>query len=349
MSISTNETPIVAIAQKRSFEINGHFAERHAPLARRLDDYGVGAVALNGAVDHAGDGIFARHYTFDADDRNLTLSDSPIRVDSALDITGGIARYTPEVAALNPLGVREIALSKQLQFEALRGELGDAIPMTVIASASSEAVNAAIDSLQTDQIILKAEGDYEKAHRMLVGSKDEVRPLIGHLLKDMNPNEDKVLAQEFMPEAKEPFATGIRYFDDNEAAIDQARSGTSRELRVHVIDDTPILVTGRAGLDAAQKSPRDEWIYLDGDSVPSHVYDLASEAARLIRLRADAIDSYLAVDMTPDGRRIVEVNGRNIGTMRSEVGRPGSLVAHEITTDAVARKLVVMAHNKRGA
>jgi len=348
MSISTNESPIVAIAQKRSFEVNGQFIKRHTPLVRRLDDYEIGAVALNGAEDHLGDGMFSRHYEFGKDQHTLTSSNEPVHVDAALDITGGIAKYAPDVSALNPLGVRNIVLSKQAQFETLRPDLGEAVPETAIAKATSESVMATIDQMTAHSFIVKPANAFQEKRAMPVGTRDQIALKIDDFLKDMDPEKDAVIVQELMPEIRSDFAKGLRFFDNSEREKADSARNTNLELRVLMSDETPKLVTGRLAADP-EKDNRGRIVYFDQNSIPSHVYDLATKAARLIRLRADAVDSVLAVDLTPDGSRIVEVNGRNIGTIRPIAGHEATNHASKIMTDTTAQKLAQMAHNKRGA
>lgn len=347
MTRISNEIPTVAIAHARKFENNEKFIERHAAIALKIAHYGANAIALNGAKDRTEGNSFSRFYTFDANTDTLLENNELVHVNSALDITGGIARYTPEVAALNPLGVREIALSKQAQFDTLRGELGDAISETMTVQATKEDIQAALDSIDSEELIIKANTDVEKKHSMLVGDKNTISQQLDMFLDGMDPEKDSVIIQEYMPEVQGAFADGIKYFDDTEQTIAVARKKENREIRVHTIDGRPVLVTGRAGLDPVHKSPEDEWVFFDRETIPQRILDFASTAALLIQSKAEAIESYLAVDLTPDGSRIVEVNGRNIGGMRSSTSRLGEQDAHEIITDALAQKLTTMATRER--
>lgn len=338
--------PTVAIAHARSFEGNGRFFENHAPLAQQLGERGVRAVALSGARDRQGGRSFGRYYDFDTDMNDMTLRESSITVDAAYDLTGGIARYTPEVAALNPLGVRDIVALKIRQYEVLR-DLGDSVPYTVEATASKCAVSDALDMLATSEVVVKAERDYDKKRGVLLGTKSHVYAQLESFLGDMNPEKDTVVVQEYMPETTADFAAGIILSDAIERSIADERSGDRREIRAHVFDGAPVLITGRVGLDPEHKSPRDKWVFFDQDSVPAHVYELARTAATAIHNAGAASHSYMVVDLTPDGNRIGEVNGRMIGSMRANAERPAAQRAHEHITNELARTLTVMVTEKR--
>jgi hypothetical protein len=343
------EYPTVAIAEKRTFGVDDKkFTERHTPLVNKLAEYGVRGIALSGATDRESDKVFNRYFDFDTRDFILNEYNQPIEVNAALDITGGIARYTPEVAALNPIGVREIVLSKQLQFDTLHNSVGEAMPVTVTVAVEKQEAAEALERFNGEKVIIKPSPDLSKKYGMLIGSTDSVLTQLDDYISTLSPKVKNLLIQEYMPEVNGDFAGGIRYFDNMEQDIADARPNLGRELRVHTIDGRPILVTGRVGLDAANRSPEDEWVHLDPNSIPDYVHNLASAASTLIQQTAEATDSYLAVDLTPDGKRIVEVNGRNIGTMRANGERKGAMRANEITTNELAQKLANMAHNNRG-
>jgi len=349
MNNAQHEYPTVAIAEKRTFGVDDKkIAERHTPLVNQLAEYGVKGIALSGAVDRDHDKMFNKYFDFSTKDFTLNEYTQPIEVHAALDITGGIARYTPEVAALNPLGVREIVLSKQLQFDTLHSSVGEAMPVTVTVAVEKQEVAEALGQLNGEKVIIKPTPDLSKKYGMLVGSADSVLSQLDDYISTLGPNVKNLLIQEYMPEINSNFADGIRYFDNTEQDIADARPKLGRELRVHTIDGRPILVTGRVGLDAANRSPEDEWVHLDPNSIPDYVHDLARTASTLIQQTAEATDSYLAVDLTPDGKRIVEVNGRNIGTMRTHSERKGAQRANKIITSELAQKLANMAHNNRG-
>jgi len=343
MNSTTSENPIIAIAHTRSFEKNEQFSARHLPLVNEIGSLGIQVVALNGAKDRLEGNTFSGYHSFDGGSA-MSRHDSPIQIASALDLTGGVARYTPDVAALNPLGVRDIVLSKQSQYDTLK-DLSDHVARTVTAPATREGLLDALDEFTDSKLIVKADGDADKVHAMIVGSKDDIINSVDRFLSTMDPDVDKVVVQDYMDEVHSDFASGIKYANTQEREIADYKKYLGRELRVHTIDGRPIMVTGRVGLDAARKSPYDDWLFLDQDSVPSHVTDLAADASRRIMNRAEAADSYLAVDLTPDGTKIVEINGRNIGTMRAEKDRPASDYAASKTTSEIAAKLVAMAHN----
>ncbi len=348
MTSISSEKPIVAVAQLRNFDTSGDFFERHAPLEARLRERGIGLIALKGKKDHIAADAFSTYYDFDHKNRSMDKVDATISVDSALDLSGGIARYTPAVPALNPIGVREIALSKQRQFDVLRPEFGHVVPETLLVPASKEAILGGLAKIDALKVILKPEKDYSKTHAMTIGTKDEVIAKLDSFLSGMDSEKNQVLIQEYMPEIRSGFAKGLRFYDETDVQAAAQAAGKDLELRVLMVDEEPKLVTGRLAADPENKV-HGYATFFDQESVPSHVYDLATNVARAIRLGGQATDSLLAVDMTPDGSRVVEVNGRNIGTMRAYDSRPGSVEAARIMNDAIAQKLASMAHNKRGA
>lgn len=335
------EHPIIAVAQARSFDNNERFLKRHQPLAAQLATRGATLIALNGAKDRFEENTFSRFYSFEDD--GLTRHESALHVDSAFDLSGGVARYVHSVPALNPERLRDIASSKYAQYEALR-PLGDHIPETRLSTASSDSVEEAMEQMQANKLILKDNNSANLKRGMLIGTKDEIRAGLETYLTKTNPEKDTVVLQEYMPEVFSDFADGIIPVDDIEQEVVDASHGLARELRVHTIDGTPLLVTGRSGLDAQNRSPFDEWVHIDQESVPKTITDLASKAAQLMMMHAGARDAYLAIDLTPDGSRVVEVNGRNIGTMSYDESRPASRYAQEKTTNGIADKLVSMAH-----
>jgi hypothetical protein len=338
------EHPTIAVAQARSFDENERFVKRHQPLAVQLARRGARLIALNGAKDRLEGDAFSRFYSFEGDE--LAQHDSTTRVDAAFDLSGGIARYTHAVPALNPEKLRDTASSKFSQYEALK-TLGEQVPETLLAAPLSASVEDAMDRMQADRFILKDNNSANLKRGMLLGTKDEIRSHLNEYLEKMNPGKDSVVIQEYMHEVFSDFADGITPVDEAEREIVAASRGLARELRVHTIDGTPLLVTGRSGLDAQKRSPLDEWVHIHQETVPQAITTLAAKASRLMMAHANARDAYLAIDITPDGSRIVEVNGRNIGTMSYDAARPASKVAHEKTTHALADKLMAMAHRKK--
>jgi len=341
-----HEKPTIAVSHARSFNDNERFLERHVPLAGEVAKYGANLIALNGAKDRDGGKSFSSYYSFDSAGSGLTRHDESVQVDSALDLTGGIARYTPAISALNPIGVREIVRSKQSQYDTLK-DLGDHVPFTAIVPATSEAVVDALDSIESKRIIIKPDLDPDKVKPMIVGTKSEILHSLDQYLSHMNPEKDLLVVQEYVEEVRSDFDPAFRFINEQEREIANSAKDLNRELRVHVMDGKPILTTARVGLDPSSRLPRDEWVHVDQDTVPEHVLDLASAAARTIMREANEDDAFLAVDLTPDGTKIVEVNGRNIGTMSVEEGRPASRYAHDVTTTEIAAKLVSMANKNR--
>jgi len=341
-----NETPVLAIAQRRSFEKNDAFFSRHIPLVREVARKGARLVAINGKTDHVDGDVFSRSYVFDEFKSTLTPTDQEVSIDAAFDLTGGVARYVPDVAALNPQGIRDIVVSKHEQFEVLK-DLGEHIPLTMHVQAEAQAVVKALDAFASSKIIVKTDNDAAKKNPMLIGTKDYIAMRLDDFLAKLNPEKDTIVIQEYMEEVHSDFMPGIQFADAVEKEIADARKDLNRELRVHLIDARPILVTGRAGLNPTERSPLDKWVHLNQESVPGSVTELAARVARRIMDQAQALDAYLAVDLTPDGSKVVEVNGRNIGTMSSDEARPASRYAHEKTTSEIADKLVAMAERKR--
>ncbi|MFZ1250108.1 MAG: hypothetical protein WAR37_01535 [Candidatus Microsaccharimonas sp.] len=339
-----NEAPTIAVSQLRSFENNELFLKRHLPLERELAKQGARLIALNGSRDKLEGSAFSRFYTFNGD--TLNANDSTTHVDAAYDLSGGIARYVPAVPALNPEKLRDTVLSKYSQHEALK-PLGDHVPETVRVVPLKSSVEDAMEQMQSDRLIIKDDNGTNKKRRMLVGTKDEIRSGLDAYLETMDASKDVLVIQEYMPEVFSDFATGIIPVDETERGILNASRGLAREIRVHTIDGKPLHVTGRSGLDAQQLSPLDKWVYVHQDTVPKAVTDLASKAAQLTIDYSGARDAYLAVDITPDGNRIIEVNGRNIGTMSYDPLRPASYVAHKKTTSGLADKLVSMAYRSK--
>lgn len=339
-------SPNIAVAVLHSFESEDQetYINRRRPLAEAFGAMGVNLVLLNGAKDRLNDeqGGFSRHYTLSAD--QLHRHDDPIRIDSAYDLSGGIGRFVSEVPALNPNSVREVVLSKASQYSALES-LDGAIAKTVSVPAVRSAVLEAMDAFDGNKLILKTEKASKKQHAMLVGTKTEIEAGLDELIAPM----DNVLIQEYMDEVHTDFPKDLQFANQQERELQNATRGLGRELRVYTLDRKPVLTTARVGLDPVNKSPLDDWLYLDNQQIPERITDLAARASSKIMEKAgDAQDAYLAVDLTPDGSRIIEVNGRNIGTMLHDPDRPASLYAQERTTQAVARKLYAMSQRSGG-
>lgn len=343
-SCHAEDFPFIAIAQARNFSLGPEkFASRHSPLVTALAERNIAAVALNGAKDHVGVQSFSKYYQFGQE--TIRAVTANVRIDAAYDLSGGIARFVPEVAALNQQGIRDIVKSKATQYEALQGELGEYLAQTEIVPAEKQRLLNAIDAIVSERVHLKVNGVDSKKYPMLQGEKADVARRLDQYLNRVPPSET-VLVQEYLPEVASAFHHEFRFADEAERSIAKDRSDLHRELRVHVIDESAVLTNGRTGLDSEQASPRDEWVHFTPESIPRHVTDLATAAAQLLRIATGDNDSYLAVDMTPDGTKIIEINGRNIGTMRPSNERPGAQKSHETITNALADKLTNMAQRK---
>ena len=334
------EVPVVAIAQKGNFTNgNPEFATRHWPLLTALGERGVVAVALNGAKYRAEGRGFSRYFTLG--EERLIAQEAPVAVNAAYDLTGGIGRFVPEVSALNPRALRDLAARKSDHAEVLRRNLGDVMPQTIAVPAVQSEIEAGIEAIETEIVVVKADKDPGKEQPMLIGTKDTVRRGIPSLLEATTPDKI-VLIQEYMPEVDAGFPSELQF--DGPAERERAQQEGRRELRVHVFDETPVAVTGRVGL---KEGERGKWVHFRPDTIPSRVPKLGADVAKSLREEAEVTNSHLVVDLTPDGGRIVEVNGRNIGTMRPDPDRPAAQRVHEIVNNALADKLTDMAIRNR--
>lgn len=334
------EVPVVAIAQKGNFTNgNPEFAARHRPLLTALGERGVFAIALNGAKDRVEGGGFSRYFTLG--EERLTARETPVPVNAAYDLTGGIGRFVPEVSALNPRALRDLAARKSEHSEILRRDLGEAMPQTLAVPATQSEIEAGIEAIESDIVVVKADKDPGKKQPILIGTKDAVRRGIPSLLEATTPDK-LVLIQEYMPEVEDGFAPELQL--DGSIERERAQQEGRRELRVHVFDETPAAVMGRVGL---KEGERGKWVHFHPDTIPSHIPKLGVAVAKSLRQEANVTDSYLVVDLTPNGKRGVEVNGRNIGTMRPDPDRPAAQRVHEVVNDALADKLTDMATRNR--
>lgn len=343
-SSRAEDYPVVAVAQVGSVETAPKkFVARHLPLVDALAERGVATVALNGAKDYTEEKKFSKYYRFGAQVLRPVAAD--IIPDAAYDLTGGIARNVPDVAALNPQGIRDIVKSKETQYEALKSELQDYLAQTEVVPAEKPRLLEAISDIQSQQVHVKVSGVDSKKYPTLRGDKTDIAKRIDDYVRQVPPSQT-VVVQEYLPEVKAPFHNEFRFSDATEQTHAEQWSELDRELRVHVIDETATTTHGRVGLDSEHGSPHDEWVYFSPESVPRHVTELAVTAAKLLRMTTGESNSYLAVDLTPDGSKIIEINGRNIGTMRSNAERPGAQYTHEVVTNALADKLTNMVQRK---
>ncbi len=348
---SSFEGPTVAIAQKAGpkglpAEGPGVF-ERFEPLAAALEERGVSTVVLDGKADNVPDTpTFKRYYELTPtrnSDSGLVLRkpEQPIVVHAAYDRTGGIARFVPEVPALNPRGIRNLVASKAEQYAALTG-LGAAMPLSRTVHATESSITRAFDELEVPLLILKADKDPDKKIPILVGTKDRLAKDLWKLLVAVGPDAH-ILIQEAMPEVDEPFNHELR-FNKREDALVRAAAQRAREIRVHVIDEQIVAAHGRVGLSGSNREG-DAWVFFEQDSLPVYVGNLVLQGTRLLREQTGEQNSYLAWDLTPDGTRVVEVNGRAIGTMKPDPRRRGAQEVHTRIKAALADKLAAMARD----
>lgn len=334
------ENPVVAIAQKGNFnDGNPEFAKRHQPLLEELGERGVTAVVLNGAQDRTGNGDFSRYFTPTAG--QLTAHDETLVVDAAYDLTGGVGRFVPEVAALNPRPLRDLVSHKGEYARLLRQDLGEVVPQTIAVPAVLGEVEAGVEAIEGDVVVVKADKDPGKKQPILIGTKDAIRRELPAFV-EAAPSDKLVLIQGYLPEVDSGFHAELQ--PDGSLEADLLKQEGRRELRAHLIDETLIAVMGRVGL---KEGTRGKWVHFRPDTIPSSVTETATAMAKSLRQEAGAVDSHLAIDLTPNGERLIEANGRNIGTMRPDPERPAAQRVHEAVTDALADKLTDMAIRKR--
>ncbi len=332
----TTENPNIGVASKGSFGVRSReiFFERRLPLARAVGERGARLVGLDGAEGRAGpEGMFKRIYTFDTG--GFVERGGFTWVSSGLDATGGLARFTPEVPALNPMAVRAFGRHESTQAQLLRPVLGEAVPAGFLASPDEESIIDALDRVGSEKFVIKADFDPNLRRPWLVGSRADIEEQAGRFLKD-NDGIGNLFVQEFMPEAEAPFNPDLD-FSALEKSIQEANPG-ERKLRLYFVDGKLVTSFGRTS---------NEWVFFDPDSLPEPAANLGRAAANLIISTAGARDSLMAIDLTPDGQRLISVNTRNPGVMMPSQDRPAAQHAHETTTDAVADKLVAMANRER--
>lgn len=335
----------VAIAMRDRRVGQEWFSKRYEPLVAPLGERGIALVGLYGADDHDHGKVFSRHFAFDHGSMRERIGDEGIVVvEAARCLTGGIAKKTPEVAALNPRGVREISMSKIAQYNVLRDAMGDAVPMTYLAVTGSDDIAAAIHALPGDRAVIKLDKGVN-SNGILIGSKLEVLQGLAEFESRMKAGSE-VVVQEYMPEASSRLALENAAIDETERQKLHDLRG-SREIRVHTIDGEPFLVHGRAGTTEGPGMVNDKWIFLDQEAVPDSIMSLARRAASAIHDKASALDSYLAVDITPDGTRIGEVNGRQPQPIMQSGESASADTAHTMWVDALATKLAMMAKRNK--
>ncbi len=344
MSIQHEDTA-VAVASKagslgENFEL---FGERFTPLAAELALRGIRTIGLNGSVNNVPGTSFFTHY-YEFANGSVSPTEGSISVCAAFDRTGGIARFVPSVLALNPRGIRDAVASKARQYDILNS-LGSALPVTLRAPAVQSDIESLFDAIESEDIIIKPDKNPDKKYPILVGDKSMVRAGLWRLLDKLDPTKE-VIVQEYMPEVQEPFAHELA-FSAKELDIARPHQKDAREIRVHTIDGTIVAAHARVGLSALNGSPQDSWVFFEQASLPLRTQQLVQRAAQLLLEHTQARDSYLAWDVTPDGNRIIEVNGRAIGTMAASAERPLAHEVHLLTTQGIANKLADMGRRAR--
>lgn len=347
--IASSEQLVVGIASAQSFEGTSgkRFTERRTPLMHVIGEFGAKAVALNGVKDYNPEqDVFGRYFVVNPPTGLLKPVDDSVRVGSALDLTGGIAKLSnTNTLALNPLGVRELGKSKFAQANALREGLGEAIPATVLSTGDFAGILGALEAIDAEVrakcYVVKPDFDPGKRFRVLTGTKDEIESKLRDYLGSGAADKNFVV-QEYMEGVDADFDPELK-FPAAEQEIGRALDGR-REVRMQFIDDKLISAFGRVG---AARAEGDEWLFFDPDSLPESARRLGERAVGLVRQTAGTVDSYIAVDTTPNFSHIIEVNTRNIGVIMPSDERYLMDLAHKLTTGSLASKLVEMSMRDR--
>lgn len=330
-----HEQQTIALASRRDYTGRGvdTFRTRRLPLQSALADRGFRMIVLDGAKDHVEGGVFSRHYIFD--DKEVEQIETAVSPLAGLDLSGGLAKLQLQnLPALNPISVRELGKSKSRQYELL----GDLMPASVEAKSSVTAIHDAIESIASERVVVKSNFDPGKTLPVIIGARHGIRERINAFVSLASPNSD-VLVQEYMPEVEGGFHPEL-VFNDDESALRKQLGGRG-EVRMHYIDGQLIASHARQDTEGT-----DKWLFFDQSSLPQTMKNIGNRAASLFFEKTHEPDIYLAVDVTPDGSRIVEVNTRNPGVMMPQPNRPGEQLVHEQTTGAIADKLVSMANRR---
>lgn len=326
----------IAIAAK-GFNPNS-LSERYTPLAGALGGLGCRTVVLNGAEDHLGDGVFSRYGNFTGS--GIDMQSEPISIDAARDLTGGVARHTP-VPALNPQSLRNAVMSKRFQSEILSPVLEDKLPESYFVIPDLAAVSSAIHATGGNRVVLKPEKG-RASSKVLIGTKEELADMLPAYLSSYKASDGLVVVQAYLESVDASFGPSLKPLTDQDAAIIGA--GGKQEIRVHVIDENPILVHGKVAPVDAQTQADNTYVFFDPETVDDGIKASAVRVARALRERTESNDSYLAVDMTPDGSFVTEVNGRNQGAITS--GMSTSPEPHKAWLSGLSTKLAAMAEPK---
>lgn len=334
MAMQFNKT--VAIAEK-GFDPKT-IAERYAPLASALGEFGCRTVVLNGAEDHLGDGVFGRYGTF-SDTGGLDIRAEHIAVDAARDLTGGIARHTP-VPALNPQRLRDTVMSKRLQIDVLSPVLDGALPESYFVIPDVSAVSAAFHAIHGNRVVLKPEKG-RASSKVLIGAKEELAEKLPAYLASYKTGDGLVVVQAYLESVDAPFDSTLKPLTERDKEI--ISSGGKREIRVHMIDEELILVHGKVAPIDSQTQADNTYVFFDPEKVGDHIRESAIKATIALRRHAETSDSYLAVDMTPNGSFVTEVNGRNQGAITSNMST--SPEPHKTWLTGLSTKLAAMAES----
>lgn len=333
-----NSEPIVAISSNSKLEGGSLVYRKYAPLATELRSRGVRAIGLHGKSDYVSGCEFSAYYEFAGE--GFVKRNDTIGVDATRDLTGGIARYT-NVAALNPQATRDAVSSKKTQIDILRQSGLDLMPQTFFVESDDDvAIADALTAIEGDKVILKPEIS-QAGLNVISGTKSEVAARIGEYRASKRQGSGLMLVQKYMPDIKEPFSADLRFMP-NEA--DNVSDIANNEIRVHVVDEEPVLFHGKTSIKGSEYDYHDsQLVFFDQDYWPPHVYELARTAARAFRVYTGDKDSYLTFDFTPSGRMMSEVNGKNPVAIAEREPDEAGYETHVIWKDMLAGKLASIA------
>jgi hypothetical protein len=336
--------PNVALAAKLNCADSAQsrrFFERRQYLAGALRDREARPIVLQGAEARLGRlGLFSAFYAFG--EEGLIPKKGIIQVSSALDLTGGVCTSVKGIPSLNPESIRRFGKSKKLQMDVLRPILGEAVPESIfIPRPDLPGVLDAISEIHASSVTVKPDFDPDKKVKPLTGSKRDVSMQLPDYLRTF-PENRAVLVQEFIEEVRLPLQTSLE-FPTNERERLEASNGAYNEIRMYFADGQLVVPYGRSDTNGV-----DQWVFPNPASLPERAVELGRKVAETLQREAGTEDSHIAVDITPDGERIIEVNTRDIGVILPSKVRPLQQRAHELITASQANKLVTMAHRAKG-
>lgn len=335
-------TPVVAVSSNtKKLAGESTIYTAYAPLADELQARGVMPVALHGKNEHSKDNEFTGYYTFG--ENGLERQDAEIAVDAARDLTGGIARYTT-VAALNPANTRGAVASKKTQIDILRSADVSVTPQTYFVEPEDDiAIADALTSIKGDKVIIKPEIS-QAGINVISGTKSDVASRISEYRDGKRTGSGLMLVQQYIPDIQSPFPSQLTFMPGE---ADKVSLIANNEIRVHVIDEEPVLFHGKTSIKGNESDYNDsQLVFFDQDNWPPHVYDLAKTVAKAFRAHTQDSDSYLAVDFTPGGQMVTEVNGKNPVTIRPRNASEAGYETHVIWKDMLANKLAAMANRE---